>query len=296
MTTTFLRPAGRRLFTLCLVLLGIASLPLKNEAALPPLVQLKNLLIPAASYGIYSIAVDQYAKRTLKIMKAAEEEVSHITDARDFDDESIPLLTPTQLRNTISKRTNLVTNPLQRKSWRKWRLTTRNNNNNNKGKNDDSNSETASNNNIEPGQKYEFAYRSYPNIEERDDVAVSFYNWKMFVGLKHSGNGEMIIHDQDATDKADNQYRVSLRDKFRLRLLTPVSITWHGTIRDPRGSKTPRITWNKTEMMIGTKKIERPAIAEKLASIPWDIVKCEDGMVCMQRGDVGYLVYDKCQQ
>ena len=265
-----------RVSILCLVLTWYASFPLTN--ALPPQLKAIKALIPC--YGVYSIVVDQYAKRTLKRMEAAEEEVSQITDARAFD-ESVPLLTPAELRKTISKRTNLVTNPLHRKSWRKWCLT--------RNKGDDSAASA-----IKPGQTYEFAYRSYVNYEERAGIAVSFYNWKMF-GLKHvKAPCEMIIYDQDAIDKANNQYRVSLCDRFSLGLFLPLSIIWYGTIRNPRGSK-PRITWNKTEATIVRKKKERPANAEKMASIPWDIVKCDDGMVCFQRGDVGYLVFDKCQ-
>eukprot|EP00555_Chaetoceros_dichaeta_P002434 CAMPEP_0198251700 /NCGR_PEP_ID=MMETSP1447-20131203/2455_1 /TAXON_ID=420782 /ORGANISM="Chaetoceros dichaeta, Strain CCMP1751" /LENGTH=212 /DNA_ID=CAMNT_0043936785 /DNA_START=233 /DNA_END=871 /DNA_ORIENTATION=+ len=212
-------------------------------------------------------------------METAEEEVGHITDPCDFD-ESVPLLNPTQLRKTISKRTGLVTSSVHRKSWRKWYLTR------NKG---DSAASA-----IKPGQTYEFAYRSYVNYEEGNSIASSFWNWKMF-GLTHSKKKcDMIIHDQDATDKANKQYRISITDKFKLGLLLPLSCSWHGTICNPRDSK-PRITWSRTEATIGRKKKDRPAGAEKLASIPWDIVKCDDGMVSFQRGDVGYLVFDKCQ-
>lgn len=258
---------------LCLVLLGISFFPLANAILLP--LQLRALI---PGYIVYSIVVDQCAKKTLKRMETLEEEVCHITDPRDFD-ESVPLLNPTQLRKTISKRTGLVTSSVYRKSWRKWYLTR------NKG---DSSAST-----IKPGQTYKFAYRSYVNFEEYREIAASFCNWKMF-GLTHIKKSEMIIHDQDALDKLNDQYRVSMTDAFRLGIFLRASCTWHGTIYNPRDSK-PRIAWNKTEATIGRKKKDRPAGAEKLASIPWDIVKCDDGMVSFRRGEVGYLVFDKCQ-
>jgi len=255
------------------VLLGIASFPLANAIPLP-----LKLKASIPGYAVYSIVVDQYAKRTLKRMDRWEEEVFNITDPRDFD-ESVPLLNPSQLRKTISKRTGLVTSSVYRKSWRKWHLTR-----------NKSNSAASA---IKPGQNYEFAYRSYVNAEEYMEIAASFFNWKMF-GLTHSKKSEMMIHDQDAIDKANNQYKVSMIDTFKLGLFLPLSCTWYGTICNPRDSK-PRIIWSKTEATIGRKKKDRPAGAEKLASIPWDIVKCDDGMVSFQRGDVGYLVFDKCQ-
>eukprot|EP00548_Thalassiothrix_antarctica_P002550 CAMPEP_0194154542 /NCGR_PEP_ID=MMETSP0152-20130528/61118_1 /TAXON_ID=1049557 /ORGANISM="Thalassiothrix antarctica, Strain L6-D1" /LENGTH=301 /DNA_ID=CAMNT_0038860731 /DNA_START=30 /DNA_END=935 /DNA_ORIENTATION=+ len=291
-----------RAVVLCLSLLGLAFVPCRTDAL--SLSQLRAGVVPI-TYGIYSIIIDRLSTRILKRMQAVEEELSRITDARDLGDDDdatvVPLLTPAQLRETVSRRTNLVTDSSHRRSWCKWRLTL---------------TEPAAraplaataaaasstSRVVEPGHTYTWLYRSYVNSEERNAIACSVYNWKIFF-LMHSSTTKMVVHERDVSDTTSDHTRITLVDQFRLGLVLPVTITWHGTIstttQPPPHTTTaplpptPRITWTRTEARIASKVIENPAAAQKLSKEPWDVVKCEDGMVCFQRGDVGYLVFDK---
>jgi len=274
-----------------LCLLGAAFVPCRTDAL--SLSQLRAVV--PITYGIYSIIIDRLSYRTLKRMETVEEELSRITNARDLgDDATVPLLTPAQLRKTVSKRTNLVTDSSHRRSWCKWRITTTEPAASNHPSCSTAAPAPTSSRVVEPGHTYTWLYRSYVNSEERNAMRIFL--------LMHSSTTKMVVHDRNDSDTKNDRTRITLVVTFRLGLVLPVTITWHGTIRTttqpPQTTATtppppPRITWTRTEARIASRVIENPAAAQKLSKEPWDIVKCEDGMVCFQRGDVGYLVFDK---
>lgn len=90
-----------------------------------------------------------------------------------------------------------------------------------------------------------------------------------------------------------------------------MQITWFGRVvvnekkksDSDQNSSFPaptRIEWTKGEMVVGLSRddptaqiIPNPPAAERLRTIPWDILITEDdGMLLLRRGQVGVLVYD----
>ena len=145
-----------------------------------------------------------------------------------------------------------------------------------------------------PNGTYLFAYRSYINkIEERSSIANSFYPIQRWFGVVFRGVGALTI------DGAN----VSLSEQFWIphsiwRLAcVPITITWRGSIRSSgllplgrRGQK--QIVWTQTELKFPDRTIQSPPESERLRQQPWDIIKLEDGMLLLQRGDIGILAYD----
>lgn len=254
------------------LLLLVAFVPLDTNALQFPS-RLKTA-VPIA-YGAYSIVIDRIAQRKLNQMKSVQAEMACIDRAEDMDG-AVPSWTPSELRTTVSKRNFCVTDPMHRRAWHKWRLTPNSTNENN------------SDPLLEPGHTYDWLYRSYVNREEKYAIAASLGNWKNFL-LTHTESTKLFV-DGDGI-------KITLVDKFRLAMIIPVVVNWHGSLIysnvENRDDPSATITWTKTMAKIGPKTQESPAIAEKLSAEPWDVVKCEDGMICFQRGDIGYLVFDK---
>ncbi len=129
------------------------------------------------------------------------------------------------------------------------------------------------------------------------------------------------IHEE--TIKNDNVLLVTNVERFRFLFLMNITLTWYGKLvlceknkndqksmeeeggdelvaaAPPTQMKKLQVKWTKTKMNIrGPMKflsytIDNPKVSVELSSQPWDILKVEDGMICFQRGDIGYLVYDK---
>lgn len=260
--------ATLQLFALLLAfIIFVASLDNTHALQFP----LKTVVAPIA-YGAYSVVIDRIAQRKLNQMEAVEAEMSCIDRAEDMDG-AVPSWTPSELRTTVSKRNLCVTDSMHRRAWHKWRLTR------------DENNPAAL---LEPGHTYEWLYRSYVNFEEKHAIAASLGNWKNFL-LTHTESTKLIVDDDGS--------KITLVDKFRLAMIIPVVVNWHGSLS--YGSENTdeyppaTITWTKTMAKIGPKTQESPAIAEKLSAEPWEVMKCEDGMICFQRGEIGYLVFDK---
>eukprot|EP00536_Pseudo-nitzschia_multiseries_P005707 jgi/Psemu1/285975/fgenesh1_pg.111_\ len=230
---------------------------------------------------------------------------------RDADADGAASATPARLRTTISKRTNLVTNSDHRKSWHRWKITqaTVTTNNNNR--------KTQTQTLLEPGRNYTFVYRNKADTEESNEISASLRNWRFFGPLVHAATpGRLIVHhnnndgDDDGKRKRkhennnNNSCRVTLEDEFVSYRIIPVRIAWHGTFTPTttagKGKDKQRcghIVWDRTEVKYGSKRVENPPIAQKLSSVPWDLVKCEDGMVCFEKADSSgyYIVYDKIE-
>jgi hypothetical protein len=208
------------------------------------------------AYGLYSKAVDVYAERKVRAMQKIP--LFIIPNNED-------VATPARLLRSISKRSNLVENPADRRAWNAWMMMT-----------------TDAKPNFVPGT-YSYAYRSYVNFEEKDAIGRALLAWHIF-GIASAENGRIILHE-DGT-------RVTMVEHYRMRLVKPIKITWNGTLRTSKHGRK-RIVWTDTEMKIGKKVVQNPEASEKLRQIPWDVVKDEEGLVVFKRGDVGMLAYHK---
>ena len=74
-----------------------------------------------------------------------------------------------------------------------------------------------------------------------------------------------------------------------------MKITWYGDVVKDRATYTIEQHSAEIEQSFPFKKkaiIENPPIFMKLQKEPWQIKKKDGEMICYQRGDVGYLVFD----
>ena len=177
------------------------------------------------------------------------------------------MMTAAELRRTVSSRSGLVENLKDRRAWNRWLLSP-------------ANSELK----VAPG-KYQFQYRSYVNFEESGAIKKALLHIPTWLGFVAERSGEMKVYPDGR--------RVTITDFFLKGLLTPVTITWEGTLTKRRGK--PAIVWTSTSMTTGRgndkKTIPNPPMSEKLRKIPWQIIKVDDGIVGFRRGDVGLLAY-----
>lgn len=114
--------------------------------------------------------------------------------------------------------------------------------------------------------------------------------------------------DDDSKDMLAN---VFIQDYFLIRSLRRLHVTWYGKVvrsNNNKEKKNPNskqeqdykyhIEWTSTETKSFLPWTKSPNIiinnepSKTMSKIPWDIVKIEDKMICLRRGDVGYLVYD----
>jgi len=235
---------------------------------------------------VYNTAVDKYAD--YKVSQWTYEKVpldirSTIADGND-DEGSIGFVTKSvnELRRTVSKRTGLVENTNDRRSWNAWITSFT-------SSSLPSSSLSASEEELTKPGNYTFMYRSYVNYEEAGCIKKSFLHLKTWYGIVANSRGYMTVHP-------DGNH-VSITDIFRKRFFTVIVIRWNGVITVKKassgGKKKKTIVWTDTEMIMDDGKIiKNPPQSEALRKTPWDIVKGEDGMFAFQRGDVGMLVYD----
>jgi hypothetical protein len=151
------------------------------------------------------------------------------------------------------------------------------------------------------GISHRLKYRTYANFEDAGAICKPFYTWKR-LGLMFRRRGELkFLSPTDDAASGENEEGtlafVTIKEEFLLGLFFPGRIQWWGKVmRCDQGNKYC-IEWTQTEAEItlpGGKKIvkENPKISTELSSIPWDIEKVEDGMICFRRGDIGYLAFD----
>ena len=248
-----------------------------------------------ASYALYSFAIDKYAARVVKRMQDVP--TPEKLRLLKLDDEktrtagqgnaALPL--PSQLRETVSKRTNVVAKYEDRMGWNQWIA-------------------AASPSKIKAmdllalcGISHRFKYRSYANFEEAGAICKPFYTWKRFgFMIRRPGELKFVSLADDAAsgeNKEGTLAFVTIKDEFLLGLFFQVRIQWWGGVMQRDQGNKYCIEWTKTEAEItlpGGKKIvkENPKMCTELSSIPWDIEKVEDGMICFRRGDIGHLAYD----
>ena len=247
------------------------------------------ILIPPALlfYTLYSTGVAIYANRRVRTMSSIPPLWSD--DHANMTEGILSSTTPDSLRSTISRRTQLVENPVDRRVWNAWCCSA---------------SSPPSSSCLCPAgtscASYTFAYRSYVNYEEECVIGKSLLSFWHMLRLVQMGKGRMTFSLAD--NKNTRRMSVSNSEFFRMFLfLLPVKITWNGYVEEVKANQQRgcHIVWTDTEMTIRSpigpwkKKILNPALSEKLRVIPWDVIKEENGLVAFKRGDVGVLVYDR---
>jgi len=266
-----------------------------------------KIAVGASSYGLYSIAVDKYAAQVVARMKMSSSTTDKNTDNSDIRVKVLP----SQLRPTIQKRSNVVTNPEDRRRWEKWLI----------AGNRPKLFPTSSNDISSGGKKkppliqelcnkgeYQFAYRSYANFEEASAISKPFYNWKWFKMMIVKPGQMRISSESEETEVSPARAsgkkslaHVTISDHSLLGLLNPLTIQWWGNISTREGVNNKdmyQIEWTRTQMRLsllgGLKKIvkDNPAVCQKLSALPWEICAYDDGMIGFKRGDIGYLAYD----
>jgi hypothetical protein len=257
-----------------IALLSGAGAP--SAHALPiPLVGVVKVVL---SYVLYSIAAEKYSTRKFaSIMRESQEAVLPLShqqsDRNNTNEGSESPQTVSDLRKTISRFSHIVENPRNREKWKAWAFSA--------SVNENCSSVESS---VPTGKTYKFAYRSYVNPEEKMSMLaplLSFHRFRRSNSLCRKV-GTMTI---------ENDGQVSLSDYFWMKLVKPVTITWYGRIETVGERK--RIVWTSTEMKLPEETLSNPPFSERLRQIPWDIVKEEDGMLLLQRGDIGVLAYDR---
>ena len=268
-----------------------------------------KIAVGASSYGLYSIAVDKYAARVVTRMKMSSS--SSTTDKNSDNPEIKVKAFPSQLRTTIQKRSNVVTNPEDRRRWNKWLIA------GNRQKVFPPSNDISTGGKKRPAliqelcnkREFQFAYRSYADVEEANAICRPFYNWQWFKFMTvKPGRMRISYAEAEATEASaagtsnrNTFAHVTISDHFLLGLCAPLTIQWWGNISTRKGANNKDmyyIEWTKTQMRLsllgGLKKIvkDNPAVCQKLSALPWEICAYDDGMIGFKRGDIGYLAYD----
>ena len=243
----------------------------------------------ALGYAAYSHIIYKRALKIVELMqkvpspeKLKEEiEKGKMTGHEAFDLE--------YLRKTVSKRSNLVLDMNDRKLWNEWIVTS-----------SDPINHMVSKESIEAlfGREQKFRYRTYVNFEEAGAYCKPFFTWKRFQLTFEKPGTIMFIKPQTEGNERRNENIIAnakLEERIVLKTFGKMKITWYGDVVKDGASYT--IKWHsaKIEQRFPFKKkviIENPPICMKLQKEPWQIKKRDGEMICFQRGDVGYLVYD----
>jgi hypothetical protein len=273
---------------------------------LEPLSLFGNVLKVGFGYASYSIAVDYVMTRRFDaILNASQKPVlpissrrysdrdgaskattiatKHTQKSQEGEEEQSAIPPVSDLRKTISRFSHIVEDPRDRQRWNSWALAMP------AAPTNESSSSAVAVASAPAGKRYRFAYRSYVNAEEKNGMLTSRLTFHRFRRNNFSSRkvGIMTFKEQEL---------VTLVDFFWMGLFRPVTITWYGrivdvTTRGRRGEK--RIIWTSTVMKWPGKTILDPPVSDRLRQTPWDIVKEDDGMLLLQRGDIGVLAYDR---
>jgi hypothetical protein len=268
-------------------------------------------------------AIEKYADfKTSEMAKIVLEETPSLDTRSTIHQEKIPppkVWQPSQLRSTIHPRSGLVENLNHRRAWNRWLMAT----------SLSSRDDTVEF--LNPGE-YTFAYRSYVDYEEAGGIRKRLFHLPTLLwGYVQPARGTMTVSaaldDNDTpgkvTDTESPVQKVSLEEVIRFGWFTLLCIQWYGHW-DP---ETSSIQWTESKLTIHRRKnlmrycqwwkywrpislaetqidnsevssvttevVSRPEKSEELRKIPWQVIKEEDGMIALRRGDVGMLVYDK---
>lgn len=231
------------------------------------MIHLGGFLVASVVVLLYNVGIEKYGNHRMDQMAQIP--------ALEFDErDDLCAMSTADLRRTVSSRSGLVENLDDRRAWNKWLLSTA----------DSKNSKKDGYMYVAPG-KYYFKYRSYVNFEESGAIKKALLHIPTWLGFVAERTGEMKVYPDGR--------RVTITDFFLKGLVTPITITWEGTLTKQRGK--PTIVWTGTSMTTGRgkgkKTIPNPPMSEQLRKIPWQIIKVEDGIVGFRRGDVGLLAY-----
>jgi hypothetical protein len=234
-------------------------------------------------YVVYSIGIENYITRKFNsILQVSQDAILPLSQEQlgqnITNDGSSPSTTTvpsvSDLRKTISRYSHIVENPRNRERWKTWALSAPVN---------DASSTMES---TPAGIRYKFAYRSYVDAEEKMAMLAPRLSFHRF-------RRNNFLSRKVGTMTIENDGRVSISDYFRMKLIKPVTISWYGRIETV--GKRKRIVWTSTEIKLPEETIVNPLASERLRQIPWDIVTEEDGMLLLQRGDIGVLAYDRVE-
>lgn len=286
------------------------------QIIVPPFTNKVATIAAGASYAVYSFAVDKYANRIVKRMQdvPTPEQLIEIEAAGKGD---LPRTKPTtlslsQLRATVSKRTNIVARNEDRLAWNQWIAAPAATQKSQQEQVVDSSLIRSLYQCGNGRMVHQFKYRTYSNFEEAGAICKPFYTWRRLGPVfRKPGELEFLPPTQTRTDDDEDVPVLALvvnTEEFSLGIFLSLKIQWRGHViqrgaNASANAKTKQnqsrfcIDWTHTELEInfpGGKKIvkENPKISTELSSIPWDVEKAEDGMICFRRGDIGHLVYD----
>lgn len=119
-------------------------------------------------FGIYSVLAGVYARNVIQRMQAVPSPEELLQDIKHettrFDDDYV-VTSIQELRKTISPFTNLVENPRHRLRWNSWAAA---------AMKDETKPDTT-----HLSGTYEFAYRSYVNMEEQNGISKALLTWQL---------------------------------------------------------------------------------------------------------------------
>ena len=293
---------------------------LKRISALPPKQRAAAIAasVVVASYIPYSMMVHKYAEHVLRQMLSVpkpddlellDDVIGAANDGVDGNNNNYPIAVPSELRRTVSKHNNLVTDPRDRLRWNQW--IARNDQKLDTVTAADIRSLWGTTTSDGGRTEFRFKYRTGASQEEIAAWCKPFWTWQRFK-FTFSRTGRMVFSAPTTDDDSnkDTLANVFIQDYFLIRSLRRVHVTWYGKVvrsNNNKEKKNPNskqdykyhIEWTSTEaksFLPWTKKSPNIIInnepSKTMSKIPWDIVKMEDKMICLRRGDVGYLVYD----
>ncbi|GFH56370.1 hypothetical protein CTEN210_12846 [Chaetoceros tenuissimus] len=255
-----------------------------------PLAGLIASFSSALGYAAYSHIIHRRASKILELMQKVpspemikEEIEKGVMTAHEAIDVEY-------LRKTVSKRSNLVLDMNDRKLWNEWISTI----------SSDPSKHMISKEDIEAlfGVEHKYRYRTYANFEEAGAYCKPFFTWKRFLLTFEKPTVILFLKPQKEEKKEGEETviaNVNLQDRFVIKTFGRMNITWYGDI--VKDGTLYTIKWYSAtiEQTFPFKKkviIENPPICMKLQKEPWQIKKRDGEMICFQRGDVGYLVFD----
>lgn len=249
------------------------------------------LVAGLGSYLAYSFGVQKYANHVVSKMIA----VPRPEKVPQPETDEAPIFA-SDLRKTISKITNLVTNPADRIKWNQW--IARNDPKLDAPITKETILSWVSRTDTEHSQTplFRFAYRTHADHEEAAAYYKPFCTWQRF-RFTFETIAKMVF-TEPTNNKRGAIANVQMTDYFILFGILKAHVTWRGTV--VKGGKSDyKIDWDSTDLKTflpwtkhRPKLVPNPAASTAASKVPWDVIKAEDGMICLRRGTVGYLVFD----
>mmetsp|Transcript_14348 Transcript_14348/g.30677 ORF Transcript_14348/g.30677 Transcript_14348/m.30677 type:complete len:247 (-) Transcript_14348:69-809(-) len=243
------------------------------------MIHVGGILIAGTFILTYNAAVDLYGDHRMKKMAAIPPlECRSSNDENAFNPHHDDVMTASELRQTVSSRSGIVEKLDDRWAWNKWLLTP-----SPLPSNDQQLGEKKSP--LVPPGTYTFMYRSNVKFDEKNAIKKALLHVPTLFGFVAVRRGTLVFHP-------DGKH-VTNTEHFRQHLLTPITIAWEGVVSQLHNK--PAIVWTGTSMITGRGKEEKtvvnPPTCEKLRQTPWHIIKVQDGIVGLRRGDDGMLAY-----